>query len=211
MRDELLEYLLTLPMGAAHESLFLTETDPAVFNAALLALGVRPGSNVEWLEKDPPPSDEELRSGATPYEVVVPAGDGFYLYAAWRQADELYFYRVEDLVRDLDSGRTMRRHRWTYLGSRMVERRGGEQGFAASIEGNLINVAFFAQGNTLVTAAIEECVKQTVWLPNAWLLPERGSPVLLVLARERLDRLPAGLAQAVPTVEAASSGEGWRR
>jgi len=211
VRDELLEYLLVLPIGAAHESLFLTGSDPEVLNAALLALGVGPGSNAEWIEKTPPPSEEELRAGASPYQVVVPAGDGFYLYATWREGDELYFYRVEDLVRDLDSGRTMRRHRWTYLGSRMVERRDGEQSFAASLEGNLINIAFFAQGNTLVTAALAECVKQTVWLPNGWLLPDRGSPVLLILARERLERLPDALAEAVPSVPAASSDGGWRR
>ena len=211
VRNELLEYLLVAPHGAAHETLFVAEADAEVINAALLALGVAPGTNARWVERDPLPSEEELRAGASPYEVLEPEGDGFYLYAAWREGDEPYFYRVEDLVRDLDRGRTMRRHRWVYLGSRMIQRRSGEESFAASLEGNLVNISFFAAGNTLVTAALEECVKQTVWLPNAWLLPGRGSTMLLLFSKDRLDRLPACMAGAVPTVAAGRVGGGRER
>ena len=87
----------------------------------------------------------------------------------------------------------MRRHRWVFLGSRMVQPRpdgDADEVFAADLEGNLINIAFFEQGNTLLTAALPECVEQTIWHPNCWLLPERGSPVELVFARERLITCP---------------------
>ena len=103
-------------------------------------------------------------------------------------------------MRDLERGRTLRRHRFVYLGSRMVERRSGEVQFAAALEGNLVNIPFFAQGNTLLTAALPECISQKAWLPNAWLLPERGSPALLIFSRERLHRPPASLDAAVPVV-----------
>jgi len=209
--DDLLEYLLVAPHGAAHESLFTTMVDPEVLNAALLALGVQAGSNALWTLKDPPPSDAELRDGASPYEVTLPAGDGFFLYAAWREAEELFFYRVEDLVRDLGRRRSMQRHRWVYLGSRTIVRTSTkEPAFAASVEGNLINIAFFSAGNTLLTAALEGCIQQTVWLPNAWLLPAFQSPVLFVFARRRLDVLPASLRAAVPEVEPEDAGSRWR-
>ena len=109
-------------------------------------------------------------------------------------------------------GRTLRRHRFVYLGSRMVERRTGAVEFAAALEGNLVNLSFFAQGNTLLTTALPECVSQKSWLPNAWLLPERGSPALLLFSRERLDRPPASLESATPEVPGVSElpgpGEG---
>lgn len=209
VRDDLLEYVAVLPHGAAHESLFVlgVELDASALddwarslNAALLALGVTPGKNAEWIEKDPRPSEQELRDGASPYEVLAPSGDGLYLYAAWFEGDELFFYRIEDLVRDLDRRRTLRRHRWVYLGSRMITRKSGEEFFAAALEGNLVNISFFPQGNTLLTGGLPECIQQTSWLPNAWLLPERGAPVTMIFSRERLDTLPAGLRDDLPHV-----------
>jgi len=207
VRDDLLEYLAVLPNGAAHESMFVlgADRDPSTLdawtrslNAALLALGVTPGKNAEWVEKDPRPSQQELRDGVSPYDVLPPRGDGLYLYATWLEGDELFFYRIEDLVRDLDRRRTMKRHRWVYLGSRMITRKSGEESFAAALEGNLINISFFAQGNTLLTGGLPECLGQTSWLPNAWLLPERGASVTLLFARERLDTLPAELRDDLP-------------
>ena len=74
--NDLLEYLLVAPHGAAHESLFTTLVDPEILNTALLALGVEPGSNALWTLKEPAPSDAELRDGVSPYEVTLPAETG---------------------------------------------------------------------------------------------------------------------------------------
>ena len=130
VRNDLLEYLLVSPNGAMHESMFMTPSDPEVLNAALLSLGVSAGSNAVWTLKDPAPTEEELAGGASAYEVTLPQGDGFFLYACWREAGELYFYRIEDLLRDLTRSRSARRHRWIYLGSRMVQRPGQEHATA---------------------------------------------------------------------------------
>ena len=209
VRDDLLEYLLVMPHGASHESLFVAAADrPAsehrtwveTLNAALLAMGLEQGKNAEWVEKDPAPTEEEMRAGVSPYDVVLPRGDSLQLHAAWWEEGELRFHPVEDLVRDLERGRTLRRHPFVYLGSRMVERRHGEVSFAAFLEGNLINISFFTQGNTLLTSALEECISQKSWLPNAWLLPERGSTVLLIMSKERLLEPPASMAERVPVV-----------
>jgi len=207
VRDDLLEYLLVMPHGAAHESLFSVGAGNAEawvqsLNAALLTLGIVPGTNAQWIPKEPRPSEDELRAGADPYDIVPPSGDGLYLYAAWIEDGDLRFHPVEDLVRDLDRGRTLRRQRFVYLGSRTIERRSGEQAFAAALEGNLINISFFAQGNTLLSASAPECISQKAWLPNAWLLPPRGTGVLLLFSRQRLDRPPARLEAFVPVVPA---------
>ncbi len=192
VRGELLEYLVVNPRGAVHESAFLTTVTASRINAALLALDAKPGQNARWKRRDPPPTPEELREGAPAYEVTPPQGDGFYLYVAWKLDGETVFHRMEDLILDLRRGATMRRHRWVYLGSRMLRLRqdNPEEAFAADLEGNLINIAFFEQGNTLLTGALPECEDQTAWQSNFWLMPERGSQVELVFSRERLVTCP---------------------
>src|SRR5262245_42972701 len=200
IKNELLEYLLVTPSGAMHESLFLTQVRPSLLNAALLLLGVEPGRNAHWEERG------GLDAHGRPNKAIYPPeGDGFYLHAAWREAGETYFFRVEDLVRNLESGRSLRRHRWVYLGSRFAALRPGQpEIFVADAEGNLINLSFFFQGNTLLTAAPEECLAQTIWAANQWLVPEQGEPVRLFFARHPLEKLEPAWAATLP--EAGVSG-----
>ncbi len=202
VREDLLEYVLVNPTGQAHESMFATDVVPSVLNVALLALGVKPGKNAAWVLRDPKPSEAEVRDGVSAYVVVPPTGDGFFFYAAWKTGDETYFYRVEDLLLDRSTGQTMRRHKWVYLGSRMVKPRSdkSDEAFAADLEGNLINVALFEQGNTIFTAALLECLKQTIWMTNFWLVPPRDSRVELIFSREKLVTLPPEIEARLPTV-----------
>jgi hypothetical protein len=197
IREDLLEYVLVGEHGASHESLFLTSVSPTVLNASLLALGARPGTNVRWVPRDPPPTEEELRDGAPTHDVLPPEGDGFYLYAAWKEGGEEYFFRIEDLVTNLERGRSMQRHAWVYLGSRLVPsstEEGAPEVLAAEMEGNLVNLSYFRAGNTLFSAALDACVQQTIWLPNAPLLPAAGAEVVLVASREPLRALPEAVA-----------------
>ncbi len=199
VKNDLLEYLLVCPNGAAHESLFLTSVRPSLINTALLLLGVEPGVNA--YQEDLGRVDERGR----PERLVhAPTGDGFFLYAGWREQGETYFFRVEDLLRNLQSGRSLRRHRWVYLGSRFLPLKpGAPESFLADVEGNLINLSFFFQGNTLLTAALPECSEQTIWAANEWLLPPMDAPVHLFFARAPLETLPAGMRAALPEVPPA--------
>ena len=204
VRQDLLEYVLVSAYGAAHESLFATGVSPTVLNTALVILGAEPGENVRWVEKDPPPSDEELRNGAQSYDVIPPTGEGFYLYVAWLEDDETYFFRLEDLITNIERGRSMRRHEWVYLGSRMIQPESDKETLvlAAELEGNLINLSYFRAGNTLFTAALEDCVYQTIWVPNAPLVPEEGSAVTMLFSRQKLRTLPSSVAEALVDIRA---------
>jgi hypothetical protein len=196
-------YLLVNFHGAAHESLFATEVLGSQLNLALIALGAKEGENARWFRVEPQPTPEEARAGAPMFRVESPAGDGFYVYAGWKEGGETYLYRVEDLLRNLESGRSMKRHRWVFLGSRMVRARASDanESLAADLEGNLVNISFFEQGNTLVTCALPECLSQSIWLPNAWLVPPRDAPVELIFSRERLGAPSPELDARLPLVE----------
>ena len=213
IREDLLEYLVVGPVGAAHEALLSTDVTPSLLNTALVALGVRPGVNAQWVEVDPAPTPEEVTAGAPTHEVIPPKGDGLYLYVAWQDGDERYFFRIEDVLRNLDRRASMQRHGWVYLGSRMILHGSRqEERFAAGVDGNLINISFFSSGNTIVTAAMDECVKQTVWLPNPWILPRRDAKVSLVLSRTRLQAMPESVASSLPDLaEQSFMDEDWRR
>ena len=212
VKDDLLEYLLIGPLGATHESLFQTNVTPSFLNTALLALGAEPGTNATWETIDPPPTLEERRAGKKPYTVTPPFGDGFYLYVTWREGDEVFRYRLEDLVANLKTGRAMARHRFVFLGSTFLppEAEGDAPVFAADVEGNLINVSFFRAGHTLLTAALPDCEDQSIWLANPYLLPRRGATVRLVFAREPRRAEPAAWDATLPRVKplAESHGEG---
>ncbi len=200
---DLLEYLLVGPRGATHESLFVTDATPSLLNAALLALGVEPGENAHWVEVEPATEDRP-----PVFEARPPSGDGFLLHVAWREADETYLYRVDDLVSNLDTGRSLRRHRWVFLGSRFRAPRAGEpEAFVADLEQNLVNLTFFYQGNTLVTASLPECEEQTIWVANHWILPPRDQPVWLVFARAPLTSLPADWERSLPVVVVPTGDE----
>lgn len=204
--NDLLEYFLVAPGGAIHESLLATSVRPSLLNVALLGLGVEPGRNATWTPREPAPTEEERARGILPYEVREPEGDGFWLYVGWRRGDETYFLRAEDLLRNLATGQTMRRHRWVYLGSRMLPARdGGSEAFAADVYQNLVNVSWFSDGATLVTGALPECLEQTIWMSNAWLLPERGSAVRVVFARERIEAGSPQLIALLPDLGPAPS------
>ena len=190
---DLLEYVLVRGNGQAHESLLLTDADATLINAGMLALGLEPGTNALWTEVVPRPTEEELRAGAKVYDVTPPTGDGFYPHLAWCEGEETYFFRLEDVISNFATGRSMRRHRWVYLGSKFVRFDSGEEVFTAAQYGNLINISFFSEGHTLVTAALESCIEQTIWAANPWLLPPEGSRVRLILAREPLAVPPADL------------------
>ncbi len=200
VREDALEYLLVNRAGNAHESLFVTDVQASQLNVGLLALGVQPGRNAVWTAKDPPPTREEMLAGAQPYDVKPPEGEGFLLYVAWKEGEELYFYRVDDLIKNLSTARSMQRHAWVYLGSRTRKTRDEppREVFAADVEGNLINVCYFEAGTTLITGSLPDCLLQNIWAPNAPLLPPQGAEVLVLFSRKRLETCPQELRAVLP-------------
>ncbi len=183
-----LEYLIVGNKGATHESLFVATPKPSLLTTALYLLNLKPGKNVEYRDKSPLPSPEQIAQGAIPYEVVAPHGDGVYLYAQWKEGEELRRYRVEDLICNTKTGRAAARVQWIFLGSRMLSPRKEEpESFAADWEENIASICYFATGNQILTNPDLDGQEQHLFFPNRWLLPEKGKKVQLIFTTKRLE------------------------
>ncbi|MFT6830591.1 MAG: hypothetical protein ACJAZN_000745 [Planctomycetota bacterium] len=215
VRSEYLEYVLVNPHGAVHEALFVTPVNAQVLGTAFLSVGAEAGKNVEYIPLDPPPTPAEARAGAKTHDTIPPSGKPLYLYVTWKEHagvpdlvtgeypnETLHFHRLEDLIVDLQRDRTLRRHGWVWLGSRILPpaKDGGAERFAADVTGNLACVSFFPQGDTLLTPAQPECESQTSWIANRWLLPAPGAQMLMIGSSNVLAGVPDAFADAVPLI-----------
>jgi hypothetical protein len=205
---EPLEYLLVTEKGKDHESLLKCRGVSAqALNTAMLLLGVEKGQNVEYVEVDPKPTEEEFEAGAPLFTVTQAHGDGFYIYVAWEEkmADgsiENFLYRAEDLVVNVAEDRHYQRGKWVYLGSRFIRpHKDADEFFAAEGDGNLISVCYFSPANQLLTGSDPAADNQYVWYPNMFLLPEIDAQVRILFSREKLETLPAKV--NVPSAAAA--------
>jgi hypothetical protein len=194
---EPLEYLLVTEKGKDHESLLkCRDVSAQALNTAMLLLGVEKGHNVEYVEVDPKPTEEEFEAGAPLFTVTPAHGDGFYIYVIWDRtmADgsvENFIYRAEDLVVNVAEDRRYQRGKWIYLGSRFIRpHKDAEEFFAAEGDGNLISICYFSPANQLVTGSDPAADNQYVWYPNMFLLPEIDTSVRILFSLKKLETVP---------------------
>ena len=150
---DFLEYLLIHRHGKTHESLLVTYTKPSVLNAAFKLVGFEDGKNFTLVDKDPMPSEEELRKGAEPYDEIAPKGMPLYMTVKMvLKNGKTFEVPVDDLVLDLTTQQAVRGMSWVFLGGRMaVFVRGEPPVYAADMEGNLISVCYRRPKNHLAT------------------------------------------------------------
>jgi len=187
-----IEYLLIHRRGKRHEAVFVTEAKPSVLNAALLLLGLEPGKNATYVEKDPPPTLEEIEKGADPIVVTPPSGQQFWMTVRWQvpgagvteqgepPPPKEVEYCVEDLLLDLTTQEPIEDCCWIYLGGRMAQLYKGEpEIYMADAEGNLVSVCYMSPDNHLGTIVHERARDdQNWWMTNK--VPEPGTEVQFV-------------------------------
>lgn len=194
-----IEYLLIHRRGKRHEAMFWTRTKPSVLNAALLMLGLEPGKNASYVEKDPPPTLAEIEAGADPIVITPPSGTPLWMTVKWQDADgKLVEHCVEDLLLDLTTQQPVVDATWVYLGGRMAQLyRGEPEVFVADFEGNLVSVCYLTPDNHLGTMVHKNARDdQNWWITSLMPEPEtevsfvfhRQEPALHKAWRERLQR-----------------------
>lgn len=164
-----LEYALIHRRGKTHEALLITEVQPSIMNAALLALGLEPGKNATYKEKDPPPTREEVEAGADFVDVFPPEGMPLYLTVSWTTEtedgkEERHEEAIEDLILDMTTGETVDTMQWIFLGGRMAALyRGDPPVFVADYEGNMVSICYLDPPNHLATMKHERARDDMIW------------------------------------------------
>ncbi|MGE3173526.1 MAG: YdjY domain-containing protein [Planctomycetota bacterium] len=202
-----IEYALIHRRGKKHEAMFFTESKPSVLNAALLLLGLEPGRNATYREKDPPPTLQEIENGADPVIVTPPEGTPFWITVKWTGADgKVEQHCIEDLIGDLTTQEAVQDASWIYLGGRMARLyKDDPEVFVADFEGNLVSVCYLSPDNHLGTMRHERARDdQNWWLTR--LMPPVGTEVEFVFHR-RPGPLHAARAERLKKA-AAGEGEG---
>lgn len=196
---DLIEYVLITRRGKAHESLLVVDVQPSLLNAALLAIGLTPGTNAIVKDKDPLPSEEEVRNGVEWFTVTPPTGPELWLSVQWRDEEgKAHELLVEDLLLDVTTGEAAEACQWIYIGGRTAAPYRGEPPvYIADLEGNLVSTFYVEPNNHLVTMRHERARSdQNWWITDA--CPMAGTEMKLVmhtqkpkLATEREARLAA--------------------
>ncbi len=187
-----IEYLLIHKKGKKHEAMFFTESKPSVLNSALLMLGLVPGKNASYKEKNPPPSLEEIEKGADPIVITPPEGQQFWMTVAWTDDQgKPVEYCVEDLIGDLSIKASVRDASFVYLGGRMASLYKGEpEVYVADFEGNLVSLCYLTPDNHLGTMKHDRARNDENW----WLtdkVPASGKEVRFSFHRQKPELLIA--------------------
>lgn len=168
----LIEYLLVHETGKTHESMFATKVPPYHIQVAMLLLGAR-GASPDVLTNQPPSgpiSNADLMAAKTP---PVP-GHPVEIHAAWKRNGAHVSHRIESLVFNKKTKRTMEKGNWIFSGSMVWE-----GAFIAQIEGSIMSV--ITDISAMFNCPHPERDRDSAWFVREELLPPERWPVTLTV------------------------------
>lgn len=149
-----------------HESVLCTEVSGQAVHAGLLALGAEPGEPVKFQPEFAAPTGEEI-------EVTV----------LWRDAEgNVVSRRGQELAVDAEGNPIP--VSWVFAGSMFYNDGDGNKRYAADMEGEYIGVSNFPSVILDVAEASSSVNDALTFTANEKLLPERGTPVTVILSRK---------------------------
>ncbi|MBI4879665.1 MAG: hypothetical protein HY812_08415 [Planctomycetes bacterium] len=181
-----IEYLIVTEGGFTHEALGMVRATPSKLNAAFLALGLSPGSTVQFVKKEPPPPAEEIISGeAREFDAIPPAGSVVDVAVRWTDEAGEQLRPIEDLIVYITNGQALPRRGFVFVGSRfsrMVMGTERVEKFVADVEGNVVSLYLSGAGSCLFDMNSAEGAEAYLYDINARLCPERGTKVAFVFS-----------------------------
>ena len=170
-----LEFAAVAEGGKAHESLFMLRAEPRALNAALLALGLRPGQAGRF-------------AGGKP---VLPTGPAVLVSASWSDKGKEVEHRVEDLVISLNAQAPIPHAGFVYHGSRHQRNsQTGQRFYAADVTRDLI--AVWNSPNTILDNPHPESPFDDSFVANNEKMPPKGTPAKVIIRAPKVDEKPAG-------------------
>jgi hypothetical protein len=184
--DYPIEYVLVTDRGRTHEALFVLKARPSVLDSCLHAIGLKPGTPMRFRLQEPPPTDEELAAGASPWEPVPASGPLVSITIAW--TDDAGVPRrasLESLLVDTRTGQPLPELDWIYTGGRFGPLRQGRdvvQAHVTDLAGNVVAIYLDGSGQCLFERNSLEGLDDSLYSINPDTAPSRGTPVTIVFA-----------------------------
>ncbi len=174
MNEGALEYLLVTPGGSTHESLLVTEIQPADLHFAMLLLGAKGAGITTPAPEDAPPAqiNKEYLQRAPKLK-----GDSIRIRVQWKTQDTEKSVPVEDWLADTKTKNAAPRGPWIYTGSMF---NAGQ--FLAQVEGTL--AALVTQPSALINNPRARNDDDTAWEVNAKATPAVDTPVTISIQLE---------------------------
>jgi hypothetical protein len=166
-----LELIACTPDTKEHESLVVTPAKPSHVHAALLLLGLEPGSPGSW----------EWEGDAL--KPIPPAGGSVRIEFHYTGADGApVVSRPQDWIINAQTGERFPDGDWVFAGSRMIEWR-GEEYYDADGAGTLVGLTTFGSEVLAWPAVIspEATVEEPVWIADEATTPPLDTPVIIRL------------------------------
>ena len=174
--DMPLEFFCVLWGTADHESVLRTRVKPSDIHAALLALGLEPGSPLRFL----PQSKTWL----------PPTGPPVAVFVEWEHEGRFHREPAGRLMKDLETGQPMPHRPFVFSGSRVLE----DGVYGADITGQLVSLVNFEYSLMDVPELASNANETLEWEINPDMMPPEGQMVWMVLEPVAADDLPATVA-----------------
>lgn len=171
-----LEVVVCSPDTKEHEALVVTEAKPSHVHAAMLLVGLKPGSPGRW---------EFENDTLIP---IPPTGDHLSVTLTYRDAEgKERTVTPEELVVDAKDGRSFGAAgggRWVFAGSQLVTRAGREW-YDADGAGTLVGLTTFGSETIAWSEVIspEAAVQEPEWIARSGATPAIGTPVTVTIRR----------------------------
>ena len=168
MREGLIEYMVSMPHGKMHETLFVTVADPLHVSVAAKLLNIanfrgklfpERDDNMEW-KPYKEPKREDFKHALVGISV------------SWQKDGKTVTYPIGELVSFKKTSSTLPPHQWVFIDS--SDYKGAYQ---ASVIGDL--VAIFGDSNALIAYSGIANDGENVWMAKKELLPEQATPVTI--------------------------------
>jgi hypothetical protein len=171
MADGALEYLLVTPGGSTHESLLVTEIQPADLHFAMLLLGAKGAGLTAPAPEDAPPAqiNKEYLQRAPKLK-----GDDILISVKWKAGEAEKTAAVEDWLMNSKTRKAAPRGPWRYTGSMFKDGK-----FLAQIEGTFGALVTFP--SALINNPREHNDDDTAWEVNTKAVPKVDTPVEIVI------------------------------